>query len=106
GIGAAYGLAAAATSEDQDSSIKKAIDPPVADLAGSILNEDQVGTTFISAAGSGGSTDLGGAINVLFGYNSANAFIAKQSHVNQRAAQLWSDPGALANEDVRGNAAE
>ena len=111
GIGAAYGLASAATTDDTsfghpESQVKQAIDPPVADLTDDLLGEDEIGTSFIHAGGSGGDTTLGGAINLLFGYNAAHAGIAAGAHVNQRAADLWSDPGALDNQDVLVNAVQ
>jgi hypothetical protein len=53
-IGSIYGLLAGATTDnvgDNDSIGKSAIDPPTAAIVNQVLDEDEIGTTFVHAAG-------------------------------------------------------
>ena len=104
-IGGAYGYVSAFSSDaenDESSSVQQQIEQPTNNLVNHVLDEEEIGTSFIHAGGSvaGGGTAVGGGINLMFTYNSADAGIAPQARINQRSDELWTGPTRVSLQDV------
>ncbi len=104
-IGGAFAYASAFSSDedaDEPSSLQQQLEQPTNNLLDHILDEEEIGTSFIHAGGSvaGGGTAVAGGINLMFIYNSSDAGIASQARINQRSAQLWTGPVRTVLQDV------